>query len=551
MKAKYSIGIDFGTGSVRSVIIDLYSGEQIATASNGFQHGIITSEGNPHLARQNPIDYLQSMEMVLKDSIQQMKNKGFNTGAIVGIGVDATASTPIPVSSEIKPLCFYDEFKDNVDALAWLWKDHSSEKEAEEITTLANEIRPEYLKQCGGKYSSEWFFSKILHCNRHNKKVFNAAYTWIEQSDYIPAVLCGIKDNASLKRNTCAAGHKALFNTRWGGLPDQEFLNLLSPELGDLRKRLYSEAFTYEIPAGFLSEEWAQKIGIAPGIPVAMGMIDAHQGAVGAGVQKNTLAKVIGTSTCDLMVFPKAEELSYIPGVAGIVEDSVLPGYTSIEAGQAAVGDLLEWYVGKVLQKEDGYHKILTEKASAMKAGQSGLLALDWNNGNRNVLGDANLTGLLVGQTLLTDDYEIYRALIEATAFGALKIAERIESFGVKIEKVVTCGGITHKNPMFMQIYADVFGKPMFVAENEETVALGAAISGAFVALKGQEDFKTIEEIQARLCRNKKTYYPDINEHKKYKELYNLYLMLHDAFGVEEASINLSFLMKRLLELKN
>jgi len=559
MQNSCSLGIDFGTSSVRAVVLDLQTGDVVAAASSAYksgEQGVIYSKTNQHLARQNPADYLESMQIAVAEAVAAAKNKNVEASSIKGIGIDATASTPIPVDESLTPLCFHEKFKDNLNAHAWLWKDHTAVAEAAVITKLASEIRPQYLKKCGGTYSSEWFFSKILKCEKEDGEVFNASYTWVEQSDYIPAVLCGVKNIKDLKRNACAAGHKGIYNASWGGWPDKEFLRKLSSGLSRLGEHLSKDVYTFETQAGVLTDEWAKKFGLNAGIPVAVGSIDAHVGAIGAGVGKEKYVQVIGTSTCGLMVFPNVgvqdfEPLQDIIGVAGVAEDSVLPGYIGIESGQAAVGDLLNWFVSRVLQREESYHATLTEKAMQLKAGQSGLLALDWNNGNRNVLADANLTGLILGQTITTADFEIYRALIEATAFGALKIIERIESYGVKISRVINCGGIAHKNPLFMQIYADVINRPMEIAESEETVALGAAIMGAYTSLKGTDGFETVEQIQKRVCRiREKVYSPQASEVQVYKELYAIYSELHDAFGIKGQAIPMYDVMKKLLDIK-
>ncbi len=554
MEKMYSLGIDFGTNSVRALILDLGSGEEIASETAEYssgEKGILLENSNPHLARQNPADYLASMERAVSQTVSMAKEKSVPPDQIVGIGTGATGSTPLPVDKNVQPLAFHPEFNNNLNAQAWLWRDHTSVEEAQAITSLAADIRPQYLKKCGGAYSPEWFFSKIFHCFHADRPVFDAAYSWIEQSDYISAVLCGIKDIRKVQRNVCAAGHKAMYNLNWDGLPDREFLAQLAPEMGDLRERLYEQTHTADMQAGKLCKEWAEKFGLPAGIPLAVGAIDAHVGAIGSGVGKGILVKIIGTSTCDIMVYPNNEKLEDIPGVAGIVDGSVLPGYTGIEAGQSAVGDIFNWFVSRVLDEGDAYHARLTEAAAELKAGQSGLLALDWNNGNRNILADHNLTGLLVGQTLHTADFEIYRALIEATAFGARRIIERMEEYGVKIDKVINCGGIAEKNPLAMQIYADVIGRPMEIAQSAQTVALGAAILGGATALKGKPGFGSVEEIQQRVCRVKeKIYQPERDATLIYNQLYDIYKKLHDAFGTKDSPISLYPVMKELLKIK-
>jgi len=550
----FSIGVDFGTNMVRALIVDLDTGEAVASESAAYrsgEKGVLLSAKDPFLARQYPGDYLESMETAVKKAVAKYHSKGFRTADIRGIGVDTTGSTPVPVDEQLRPVAFQEKFKNNLNAQAWLWKDHTAAAEAEQITWIAAKLRPEYLKKCGGAYSSEWFFSKIWRCFNIDREVFNAAYTWLELSDYIPAVLAGINDNSLLKRNACAAGHKAMYNDDWNGLPDEEFLGNLAPEMAGLKKRLYDKAYASDTIAGYLCAEWAGKVNLSAGIPIAVGALDAHCGAVGSGVGKGVLVKIIGTSTCDIMVSPLEQELKDIPGVAGIARNSVLPGFYGVEAGQSAVGDIFNWYIVKVLNKKDDYHKVLSEKASKLKAGQSGLLALDWNNGNRNILTDPNLTGLLVGQTLVTRDYEIYRALIEATAFGARRIIEQMENYGIEIGAVINCGGIAEKNPLVMQIYADVLQKPMLLAASSQTCALGAAIMGGLAGLKGRKGFENAEAIQQRVCQIKDIKYePNPEAMPVYQQLYELYKKLHDSFGMQGSGGNLFDVMKQLLKIR-
>ena len=552
---RYSLGLDFGTNSVRALLIDLASGEEIATAVEAYEsgeQGIILDPSDPNLARQNPADYLKSLEAVIHSLLQEAKKNrpDFDLGQIIGIGIDTTGSTPLPVDSQGLPLAFYEEFRNNPNAQAWLWKDHTSTAEAEEITQLAAKEHPEYLAKIGGRYSSEWFFSKILHCLRVDPVVFKAAFSWVECCDFIPAVLTGKTNPLELKRSRCAAGHKAMFNDQWGGLPAKEFLSRLAPELGELRDRLYTVTYTSDIPAGYLCPEWARKLGLPVGIPVAVGAFDAHLGAVGSGVAPGRLIKIIGTSTCDITVWPLDLPLADIPGLCGIVAGSVLPHYYGLEAGQSAVGDIFNWFVSYIQPGGEklGSHEALTEAASRLRPGQSGLLALDWNNGNRTILVDQRLTGLLIGQTLQTRPEEIYRALIEATAFGALTIINRFEEYGVKIDEVITCGGIAEKNPLLLQIYADVFGREIKIARSAQTCALGAAIAGAVAAGEERGGFRDFESAQAKICANKpQTYKPDPENHKIYLELYRLYKELHDAFGTSAWRGSLFHVMKDLI----
>jgi L-ribulokinase len=550
----YAIGLDYGTNSVRCLVIDAANGKEIGTAVWGYetgQAGIILDKADHNVARQNPADYLKGLQITVKAAMTQAKkaDKKFAPDKIVGIGVDTTGSTPIPVNEDGVPLMMTSAFKNNPNAGAWLWKDHTGYAEAAKITETARKMRPQYLAKCGGVYSSEWFFSKIWHCLKADKKVFDAAYTWVEHADWIPAVLTGTDHPSRLKRCRCAAGHKAMFSDSWGGYPDKKFLTTLDPKLGKLRDALPNVAYAIDTAVGGLTAQWASKLGLPMGVPVAIGAFDAHLGAVGSGIQPGTLVKIIGTSTCDMAVAPNTQKLPDIPGICGIVDSSILPGYWGLEAGQSAVGDIFNWFVNSIQPGGEklGSHVELTNKAAKLKPGQSGLLALDWNNGNRTILVDQRLTGLLVGQTLHTRPEEIYRALIEATAFGALTIINRFEEYGVSIKQIVNCGGIAEKNPMLMQIYADVTGCEMKVSRSAQTCALGSAIAGAVVG----GAYKNFAAAQKAICGLKpKTFKPDKKAAAVYKQLYAQYKKLHDSLGVKGTKQDISGVMKELLAIK-
>lgn len=553
---RYALGIDYGTNSCRSLLVDLDDGAEVGSTVFPYPSGtlgILTDARDPHVARQNPQDYLDGMVAVVRGALEQAKASvaGFDAAQVVGLGIDTTGSTPIPVAQCGTPLALLPEFKDNLNAYVWLWKDHTSHAEAAEITALAEKERPQYLAKCGGTYSSEWWWSKILHLRRIDPAVFASAYSFVEHCDWLPAVLAGDTNPPTLKRSVCAAGHKAMFNAEWGGLPDKEFLSKLDPMVAELRDRLFDVAYTSDTKAGELCAEWAEKLGLKAGTAIAVGAFDAHMGAVGSGIKEGTLAKILGTSTCDLMVAPTTKPLADIPGVCGIVKGSVLPDCYGIEAGQSAVGDIFLWMVNHIVP--DSYGSTVGEKFVAMEAemskqkpGASGLMALDWNNGNRTVLVDHRLTGLLVGQTLYTKASEIYRAYIEATAFGALTIINRIEEFGVPVKEVVNTGGLATKNATLMQIYADILGRPMKVSRSEQTCALGAAISGATAAGAGQ-----LGELQARMTAvREKVYHPIPDNQAVYAELYEVYRTLHDAFGTRGWCGHLHPVMKKLLEIR-
>lgn len=561
MNKRYALGLDYGTTSCRSLLVDLETGEELGSAIFPYpsgENGILTDPRNPAVARQNPQDYLDGMLSVVTSALDQAKraDREFEPDRVVGIGIDTTGSTPMPVDNDGIPLGLHEEFKNDLNAMAWLWKDHTSHEEAAEITALAAKEHPAYLAKCGGVYSSEWFWSKILHLKRIAPRVFAAAHSFVEHCDWIPAVLSGNSDPSRMARSICAAGHKAMFNSAWGGLPAKEFLAKLDPDLAALRDRLYSRALSSDQLAGRLSPNWAKKLGLKAGIAIAVGAFDAHMGAVGAGIKEGTLVKILGTSTCDLMIYPNQQALADVPGLCGVVDGSVLPGYYGLEAGQSAVGDIFVWFVNNLVPDSYGgtpgeKFETMESALSSMKPGETGLLALDWNNGNRTILTDVRLSGMILGQTLQTRAHEIYRALIEATAFGALTIINRFEDYGVKVEEVINTGGLSIKNPALMQIYADVLGRPMKVSRSEQTCALGAAIFGAMAAGAVESGYDSVPDAQRALCRIRETIYvPDRRRHAVYARLYGLYLQLHDAFGTATWSGRVNHVMKELIAIR-
>lgn len=554
---KYTIGLDYGTNSVRALVVNVANGAEVGTAVWNYAHGregvILSSD--PNLARQHPADYVKGAEATISQALADAKKsvKGFRPDQVIGIGVDTTGSTPLPVDEAGRPLAFQKRFAKEPAAMAWLWKDHTSIEEAEEITALARKTRPQFLDKCGGTYSSEWFFSKILHCKRAHPKVYDAAFTWVECADWIPAMLTGNEAPGRYVACVCAAGHKAMYNDAWGGYPDAEFLSKLDPALETLRTRLNDKAYAFDTRAGRLSAAWAKKTGLPEGIPVATGAFDAHLGAVGVGIRPGILARIVGTSSCDMTVASMAKPPADIPGLCGIVPGSILPGAIGLEAGQSAVGDIFNWFVNYIQPggPKNGSHEALTKEAARLAPGASGLLALDWNNGNRTILVDQRLTGLLLGQTLYTTPAEIYRALIEATGFGALTIINRFEEYGVPIRRVLNCGGIAEKNPLVMQIYADIMGRTMEISRSAQTCALGAALAGAVVAGKKAGGYSSVAAAQKAMTGVKtKKYTPDPKARRVYRELYPLYKDLHDALGTRAASSNLHHVMKQLLEIR-
>ena len=555
--AQYAMGVDYGTNSCRSLIVNLETGAEIASHVFPYpsgQMGVIGDSRDPNVARQSPADYREGLEQIIAQGIAKAKaaDPDFAPERVAGIGVDTTGSTPMPVDRAGVPLGLLPEFRDNPNAQAWLWKDHTSHAEAAEITALAARMRPHYLAKCGGTYSSEWFWAKVLHGLRADPRVFEAAFSFVELCDWIPALLTGDEDPLRLKRSVCTAGHKAMYAQAWGGLPDEEFLAALDPKLAALRGRLFDAAHTADIRAGGLSAAWAERFGLREGIAVAVGALDAHMGAVGVGCTEGRLAKILGTSTCDLMVAKNDQPLADIPGVCGIVDGSVLPGYFGIEAGQSAVGDIFLWFVNNFVPESfgatlDAKFAALDGAAATLKPGESGLLALDWNNGNRCVLTDPRLSGMVVGQTLHTTAPEHYRALVEATAFGARMIIDRVREYGVPVNEVVTSGGLAIKSPFLMQVYADVLNIPLTVAASEQACALGAALFGAVAA----GVFPSVEAAQVRMCRMRERVYRPIPENVAvYSELFGLYRQLHDGFGTAAWSGAMVNVMKDLIALR-
>lgn len=552
----FTIGVDYGTNSVRSIVVSTATGKEVGSFVFNYpsgHQGILLDKNNHHCARQNPADYVKGVEVTITAALKETakKLKGFSPEKVIGIGVDTTGSTPIPVDRNNVPLALQAKWKKNLAAYAWLWKDHTSAVEAAKITAAAKARAPEYIERYGGVYSSEWFWAKVWHCLNTAPDVFEAAWSWVELADFIPAVLAGIKNPVEIKRGVCAAGHKAIFSEDWGGLPSKKFLASLNPKLADLRERLFAAAYDAGTPAGTLCPDWAAKLGLRAGIPIAIGAFDAHYGAIGAGVAEGTLVKIIGTSTCDCTVVSRDHKKGEIPGICGTVLGSILPGYYGVEAGQSAVGDIFKWFVEVVCGNDGSLHETFTRQAQKLTPGQSGLIALDWNNGNRTILVDPRLTGLLIGQTLYTTPAEIYRALIEATAFGARAIIERVKEYGVPISRIVCCGGIAEKNPLLMQIYADVTGCTMLISGSSQTCALGSSIAAAVVAGKKNGGYDTFAQAQKKMTSLKPIkYVPNPKAKKVYDELYAVYRLLHDGFGGIAGPVDLAQVMKKLIAIK-
>ena len=456
--SKYAIGLDFGTNSVRALLVDVASGEEIAGSAAEYE--VIADRDDDYCARQRPGDYIRGLHRVM----EELRN-GCSGNDVIGIGVDTTASTPMPLDRGGTPLESKDGFRNNKSAMAWLWKDHTAHREAGDIVKLISGGGFPYLHSYGGVYSPEWFWSKIRHCETEAPEVSAAAATWTELCDYIPAYLTGITDAAELKRGSCGAGYKGMYNPAHGGFPPEEFFAKISPRLAAVRKTLPQRVYAPGERIGTLTKELQERWGLPGGIAVSAGIIDAHSGAIGCGIGPGSLVKIIGTSSCDMALLPEGGGITAIEGISGVVKDGIIPGFYGIEAGQAAVGDVMNWYVQTLKQPggtrtEEEIHDVLTAGARKLRAGESGLLALDWHNGNRNVLMDPQLSGLIAGCTLQTGPEEIYRSLIEATGFGARMIVDRLRGHGVPIDSIICSGGIAVKNDLFMQIYAGISTRP-------------------------------------------------------------------------------------------
>jgi len=507
MADKYVIGIDYGTDSVRSVVVNASNGD--FAGSSVFEYPRwkkgLYCDPSQNRFRQHPLDYIEGLEQSVKGALKGLSKN--ITQNIAGITVDTTGSTPIAVDKEGIPLSLKDEFKDDPDAMFILWKDHTGVAEASGINELAKRWGGEdYTKFEGGIYSSEWFWSKILHIVRNNEKVKMNAWSWVEHCDWIPALLTGDTDPLKIKRSRCAAGHKAMWHASFNGLPDEKFLGMLDPYLAELRPRLYTETFACDSLAGTISSEWADKLGIPRNVKVGAGAFDAHLGAVGGEIRPYFLVKVMGTSTCDMLVSPlQKDEEKLVAGICGQVDGSIIPGMLGLEAGQSAFGDVYAWFVKLLMWplekivsemkwidvkdreriQEEAYGKIIAElsaEAKKLTAEDTAIVALDWLNGRRTPDANQALKGAITGLSLGSDAPRIFKALVEATAFGSRMINDRFISEGVRIDGVIAIGGVSKKNPFVMQIVCDVLNMPIKVARSEQTCALGSAMAASVVA---------------------------------------------------------------------
>ncbi|SDZ77819.1 L-ribulokinase [Porphyromonadaceae bacterium KH3R12] len=534
---KLVIGIDYGTDSCRAVALDAVSGKELATAISGYvrwKKGLYC-DPSANRYRQHPQDYIDSLVEVIHDLLAQLSPDEAKN--IVALGIDTTGSTPCLTDRDGTPLALLPEYADDPDAMFILWKDHTSIREADEINALARKWETDFTSRSGGIYSSEWFWAKALHVLRANKKIREKACSIIEHCDWMPALLTGNLRPEQVKRSRCAAGHKGMWASAWGGYPSQEFLSALDPLFGGFAARLENKTYTSDVSAGKLTEEWAERLGLPEGIDVAVGILDAHAGAIGAGITAHTMVKIVGTSTCDIVVTPKediADKL--IPGISGQVDGSVIPGLIGLEAGQSAFGDVYAWWKEILswslnLLPEEQKREItaqilskLTEEAEKLPVTESDPVATDWLNGRRTPFADLTLKGGIAGITLATTPAQIFKSLVEATAFGSRAIMEHLEKEGVQVNEVIGVGGISLKSPYVMQTLSDIMGVPIKVAATQQAGALGAAMCAAVAG----GVFSTMERAQESLGQGYKTeYVPRAENRDAYSALYKKYRQLN------------------------
>jgi len=550
---RYSLGLDFGTESLRALLVDLESGDEAATEVFSYPHGVLDErlpvEGSPELGDswflQHPQDYLDGLESVVPAVLKQA---GVEGRQVMGIGLDFTSCTILPTDSEGTPLCLKGEFAADPQAWVKLWKHHGASQEALRVQTVAEERGEKFMDYYGHTISSEWVLPKVLETLHRSPKVYDAAYTFVEGADWVTWQLTG-----RLARNACCAGYKAQYIPDLGGYPSREFLEAMEPGFGEFfESKMTGPIVPPGEAVGGLSREWAGKLGLEEGTPVSAGLIDAHCGVTGSGVTRpGRMVIVMGTSFCHMML---AEEAHLFEGPLGVVKDGIIPGYYAYESGQSAGGDIYAWLVENCVpaacQEEAAakglsIHDFLSARAAKLQPGESGLLALDWWNGNRSVLMDAELSGLIVGLTLDTRPEEMYRAVIEATAFGTRYIIRAYQRAGMKIEELVACGGLPDQNPFVMQVFADVCCLPIRVAGSPQAVALGAAMYGATAAGGERGGFSSIHAAAQRLAKPfRTTYYPRPGHSEVYEALFAEYEFLHDLFGRKER------LMHRLRRLR-
>jgi len=549
--AKYSLGIDYGTLSGRAVVVDVATGNEIASAVYDYPHGVMDStlpDGTVlpiDWALEHPQDYLDVLKITIPEAI---KSAGICADDVIGIGIDFTASTPLPVKADGTPLCFLDEFKGNPHAYVKLWKHHAAQDKATIINETAEKMGEEWLTRYGGKISSEWLFPKLWQVLDEAPDVYAAMDYFIESADWLIWQLTGVQT-----RNSCTAGYKAMWHKQ-NGYPSREFFAALDPRLENVvEDKLNCPVSPLGDKAGTLTADMAKLTGLKEGIAVAIANVDAHVCIPAVKIDgEGKMLAIMGTSSCHMLI---GKDEKNVNGICGFVEDGILPGYFGYEAGQSCVGDHFAWFIDNCVPSaylEEAaingmnIHKFLRGKAEKLNVGESGLVALDWWNGNRSVLVDVDLSGMMVGMTLATKPEEIYRALIEATAYGTRTIIEAFKSNGIEVNEFYAAGGIAQKDPMMMQIYADVINMPIFIAGSTQCAALGSAIFGAVAAGKASGGYDSVFEAASVMGKILDTVYtPNPDNKAVYDKLYDEYKILHDYFGRGENNV-----MKRLKSIK-
>jgi L-ribulokinase len=546
-KERLVFGVDFGTDSVRSILADTADGTELAAASFAYprwRKGLYCDPINNQF-RQHPADYIEGLEETINSCLDKAGRQFANQ--VKGISVDTTGSTPVAVNEKGTPLSLLPEFAENPNAMFVLWKDHTGVAEAAEINDRASAWKTDYLQWVGGIYSSEWFWAKLLHIFRADHSIRTACQSWVEHCDWIPFLLTGGNDIRQMKRGVCSAGHKALWSENFGGLPPDEFFTAIDPLLSGFRDKLFTKTHTADQPAGYLSPEWAKRLGLSTDVVVGVGAFDAHMGAVGGQIEPYHLSKVMGTSTCDMLVAPPEDiGLTAIKGICGQVPGSIIPGMIGMEAGQSAFGDayawfgtLLSWSLKNGLSTSESNHSVLQQKwineiesgliGSLSKAAEQlepepdAELALDWFNGRRTPDANQRVKGAITGIALGTDAPRIFRAIAESTCFGAKAIVNRFVEQGIPVKGLIGLGGVARKSPYIMQMMADTMNMPIRIHRAEQSCALGAAMFAATAASIYQ---KVEQAMEAMGPGFDKTYYPDPLKTKVYSRRYHDYMKL-------------------------
>jgi L-ribulokinase len=554
MSKKYAIGVDYGTESGRAVLVDLSDGTEVADHVTPYPHNVI-DEKLPvsgvkleyDWALQHPQDYID----VLTQSVPAVvRASGVDPADIIGLGIDFTACTMLPINKEGQPLCFEPSLAANPHSWVKLWKHHAAQDEATLINEIAASRGEAFLPRYGGKISSEWMIAKVWQILNEAPEIYEQADRFLEATDWVVSQMTG---QSEIVRNSCTAGYKSIWHKQ-DGYPSQDFFKELDPRLVDVTEtKLRGDVVALGTKAGELTAAMAERIGLVAGTAIAVGNVDAHAAVPGVGVvTPGKLVMAMGTSICHMLLGTEEKE---VEGMCGVVEDGIIPGYLGYEAGQSAVGDIFAWYVEQgvpayvekeATQEGINVHEWLERRASAYKPGETGLLALDWWNGNRSVLVDTELNGLILGYSLLTKPEEIYRTLLEATAFGTRKIVDAFHSNGVAVEELYACGGLPQKNHLLMQIYADVTNREIKIADSKQTPALGAAMFGAVAAGADKGGYDSIVDAAKQMARvRKETFKPIAENVAVYEKLYQEYSKLHDYFGRGENDV-----MKRLRSIR-